>query len=1467
MIRHIFKKVVLVLLMPFALQAQQFTCLHTAQETLDPIEDPGLPGSINTKYYPNGEAFTPKGDFRALLVFVGFEDEYKADPNQNETYNSQGFGGWNILSGQNLPIYVNSDGSTGLFYQDISEFPAMGSPELYDPTDQSLSNYYYQMSGGDFRFMADVFSDINGNPVRVDINPDDALGGISFSTLNALTIAKMKEINPDFDWSPYDNRTNYPNYEFDNSVTAPDSKADFVVFIYRYGSGFNPPIPGFGVGGIATTHLIDGVDYNDHIITGEGFTSTEGTIGSISGFQHMFLHEVGHVMYGARHYNGANNTIGTYFFQPSTAYGMMGSGATYNNTTANAWERYACGWLDLTTGEIQENTDIKESADLNSDGIYTLRDFSTTSDAIRIKIPHTEHQYLWVENHQKISQFDENTLHEEGISADGEVVPYNDAGVYMYVEHMEDDRYKTPSDNNIYGLNGLRQLNAQGNYDYSHSETGTVNSADFYGNIIYTYQRENENPFSGTNPYYLYIDDYPEDYSDATTTDNSIYRGLFSNTEAHPILRETNGTNTNMLFGNQGGLSSEAVSNFNRHSSSFLIGDKVGLSGIVPISNTQVYDSDTQELSPIYLNGLSVEILESISYDGYDAIKVKISFDDIEVKENKRWCGNIELLEHPTGFHDLIIDESKTLTIDKSGTANRTSLSAENDFITPTTFTVNENTSMLLRDGATMKIRNGSTVRLKSSSLTTLNQGSCILVEAGSKLIVEDNAELRVFDGATVHVEPGGTFAYSGGDIKLIGNDAQLKVSGKLAIADNTEFTFTGTGYIKFEIPFDPDYNNSITYGTNASFVLEGADQNDKVMEVDGSFNIDESLTLFKVTNAKVVLHENKNLNISSPVHFRYTTFTRPEGTSVKHKGLVVWGQDEAYIRDCIFEYGVTGMQANLAVGGSSLTMMRNDYRHCDTGFQSKGKNVKLHACNFYNNDIAWKAQQMEGHSNISLADIYDNNIGIDFSGQSGSKLNVSSGDVYNNATGIGINRSTFRMTTTDVYDNDYGINAIKSTVYLGENASNTFTNNGNFGILLTDVPYIILADGCNEFVNNGYNYGTDGYALAGNVSSDMGLTVDTNGDYQLDISNNIWPTSPSLNQYIYLYYLNDTADETVLFTGNNLTQGTLSCSSGGIGTYDGYYSEQISEPIISSSFGGIIDTGSFPDTPLADAVVEAVDYMSTGSTLRDDLTAITLLHEILGYQITTPTSASRYLQDFAYTALLEAHSNAYTFKELIPNKAVDGVEPNAYLSLVTKVIDDKIEALIMSENGSMQRKSKLLLDKSHMYRVSGHYDYALALLNQSEDWATDKDYLNTKYWECVCDTENKMLKGLIKKEELTTLVAQCKTLLPPQRKAAFKAALNPNYNPETIAQTVYEAFSIQPNVTDKEFALQIPAYNEKDNYQLEVVSVTGQILKQVAITSNNQLVSVDLPAGYYRAVISINEENVSSLPLIITRK
>ncbi|MCA1760824.1 MAG: hypothetical protein LC658_13735, partial [Bacteroidales bacterium] len=342
---------------------------------------------------------------RILIVCAGF----------GNPYDSYSCGNW-ATGSTSLPAWI-SDKST--FYNQYSDF----STYSYMDNNQNISRFYHEMSKESFRLIADVY------PTRVNINPSGATG---WADMTRRVFDKMKTDDPNFDWSVYDDRENYPNFRFDNSNTQPDNIPDFVVVLFRYNPGWEiQPVSGMqnwpgSRGGFAALTGLGGFTYNGYSFhSSGGYTHCSGT----SSMYGLFIHELAHSIFDCPHYANANSIVGEYFYG-QIGWGMMNLGMG-SFGCALGWERWYLDWIELKSNGI--NSNIIQQTDLPTNGEFILRDFISTGDVVRIKLPNPtgKYQYLWIENHQGNSIFDNRGWSNDGC---GNPFPPSPRGLVAYIE-------------------------------------------------------------------------------------------------------------------------------------------------------------------------------------------------------------------------------------------------------------------------------------------------------------------------------------------------------------------------------------------------------------------------------------------------------------------------------------------------------------------------------------------------------------------------------------------------------------------------------------------------------------------------------------------------------------------------------------------------------------------------------------------------------------------------------------------------------------------------------------------------------------------------------------------------------------------------------------------------------------------------------------------------------------------------
>ncbi|MBF9219688.1 hypothetical protein [Hymenobacter ruricola] len=169
-----------------------------------------------------GYAFTPQGDLKVLVVFVGFMEDILSGPNGCGSYNApewaqdpvqgSGFG-----VGETFPANY-----TSVCYTNPTQF-SLGA------TDQSVSNFLYQMSRTSPNPLKVTFGTF---PKRINVPASGRSFGDFFGYAQDTINAAAAQF-PAFNWGQYDQRTNNPRFNFDNSATGPDGQLDYVIFCFR----------------------------------------------------------------------------------------------------------------------------------------------------------------------------------------------------------------------------------------------------------------------------------------------------------------------------------------------------------------------------------------------------------------------------------------------------------------------------------------------------------------------------------------------------------------------------------------------------------------------------------------------------------------------------------------------------------------------------------------------------------------------------------------------------------------------------------------------------------------------------------------------------------------------------------------------------------------------------------------------------------------------------------------------------------------------------------------------------------------------------------------------------------------------------------------------------------------------------------------------------------------------------------
>jgi M6 family metalloprotease-like protein len=448
----------------------------------------------------------------------------------------------------------------------------------------------------------------------------------------------------------------------------------------------------------------------------------------------IMRHEFSHMLYGANNFHTAGGGVGVRTFM-STLGGWSNMSAADNCSPVwNAWDRERLDWRNPANQFVLSTRCAASGAEINGaltygqplcgDGELILRDFVTTGDAIKIALPHipgtTEQQYLWLENHQRREGF---------IDHDKVLIP----GLYAYIQVGKDER----EGKNVFAgeNNYIWPLVAAGNYDFKLETDG----------LVLVQESERANAFTGHHYLMRYCRDKGGDgkitvAADVAKTEFDLPKDL-----------RIDGVSPPDSF-----FSYQRYTIFGTRTVAFLPErgrDKIGIA--TNPAATPIYSHGGQQPRPtdnrrIYLNGISIELLR---IDAGGNVFLKIRWDDFEVDDKVRWCGDILLSEQLQlrGGARVRLDQGYAVQV----TAPVQTLAGEPVYAEPTILELKEGSLTRLERNAELIVEPGSTLLVRKGAILQAARGAKLVVRPGAYLYVETGADLSGLPANTRAIDPG----------------------------------------------------------------------------------------------------------------------------------------------------------------------------------------------------------------------------------------------------------------------------------------------------------------------------------------------------------------------------------------------------------------------------------------------------------------------------------------------------------------------------------------------------------------------------------------------------------------------------------------------------------------------------------------------------------------------------------------
>lgn len=472
-------------------------------------------------------------------------------------------------------------------------------------------------------------------------------------------------------------------------------------------------------------------------------SDTQSRFGGMNGMPFEILkHEFNHLLLGGNnfHSGGGNAAQFNSFFLPlQGGHSMMGASGSAL-MTASGWDRDRLGWRApgaLHRLNVQDANGRSVNGDLDpmagDTGVFLLRDFVSTGDVIRIRLPFipADHyqQWLWLENHQG-SAFNgspTDIFHYQrrpcmdtllpGMSATIQVDRENRSGPDLFSGHAD----------------YLRPLPANGLFDLTLFDEA-VSDCPYGGqrSIAYAMEPARTNPFTGNHEWELPLVD--------RNNDGKLSRG------EHLV------PNTRMV----NGAVQDRAAFYGRNDQLFRVegNAKLGMAtnpALVPqltrVSNaTRTVHDGPPDVRTTYLNGISVELLEGAPTGVF---KVRVRADDTALEQDVRWCSDSIVLPPLRGRdgRSLTVQNGVTLLLDRSLTPTRYTdperALGNTYFAPPTRFTLQGGAHLHVRSGARMELRRGSVVHVLPGAYLQVEEGAQLTMDNDCRIVLHGDGRLE----------------------------------------------------------------------------------------------------------------------------------------------------------------------------------------------------------------------------------------------------------------------------------------------------------------------------------------------------------------------------------------------------------------------------------------------------------------------------------------------------------------------------------------------------------------------------------------------------------------------------------------------------------------------------------------------------------------------------------------------------
>ena len=268
-------------------------------------------------------------------------------------------------------------------------------------------------------------------------------------SVGAINKDIIETLDKRIDFSAFDQIATLRNREFEQ---APDGKVDMIIIVYRNILMDYPDSTAKKYDNVFRSGWVGSLEAGTVYVDDSSRTVSTGATIRDYFYKDPFrfsIHEFAHFLLGGNEYHNGRG------------FWAMLSGYEVRSFMINSYERNRLGWINIRT--IPNDTITLKN--------IPLKDFITTGDAIRIEIDSASSQYFYLENHQKISRWDNSSK------------VNSEEGIYVL-------RQDTPNGEAVF----MQMIPADGRFNW---EVNSYVYPDWYPKGLPVFERKDENKETG----------------------------------------------------------------------------------------------------------------------------------------------------------------------------------------------------------------------------------------------------------------------------------------------------------------------------------------------------------------------------------------------------------------------------------------------------------------------------------------------------------------------------------------------------------------------------------------------------------------------------------------------------------------------------------------------------------------------------------------------------------------------------------------------------------------------------------------------------------------------------------------------------------------------------------------------------------------------------------------------------------